>query len=510
MTLRFSPSSLATRMTVILATTLVASQAVNYFVFAEQRRTAVVKQAVNVPIERFVEAAANGGPFETFDTFRAGGPPPGARSGAERRLRGPGGRLPPRDQIRAGTDGRNYFAPVPQGGSIWLDEVQVNALPSIGYDAFLTDLLEDALANANVPTAEMVLHYGPVQMPGRRREPPPDVRLRVGNDAEQRPPELSLLTPPYELRISVKLADSQEWLNARFRVASPPARVDVSTLVLNAIIVAGFLIFAVTILALSITKPLKDLSKGAARLGKTSTDGPLSIRGPDEVQQAILAFNDMNARVTELLNEKDVMLGALGHDLRTPLTSLRLRIERMGPDESRNQAIHTLDEMARLIEDILELARTNAYEREFAVYDIRSIVHDVIADYQEMGSNVVMQEMPRIAAPCRPGAIERLLRNLTDNALKHAGSACVDLRKTQEAVQIIVEDDGPGVSETELTSLLQPFERGEQSRSRSTGGSGLGLAIARAVARAHGGDLTLSNRTPKGLRATAEIRSKLK
>ena len=510
MPLRFAPSSLATRMTIILAVTLVAAQAVNYFIFAEQRRTAAVKQAVGVPIERFVAAAENDGPIEPLDSFRSSVPPSRpSGTGADRRPHGPGGRPPRPDARRPETNRPIFLAPVPQGGLIWFNEDKVTELPSVGFDALLTDMLDDALANANVPTTEMFAYYGPVRMPGRR-EQSPEGRLPPDGGVERRPPELSLLTPPYELRLSVKLAASEEWLNARFRVASPPPRLDVSALFLNAAVIAVFLVIAVIVLALSVTKPLKDLSKGAAKLGGASPEDPLSVRGPSEVQHAIKAFNDMNARVTELLKEKDIMLGALGHDLRTPLTALRLRIEQMRPEESRKQAIHTLDEMARLIEDILELARTNAHEREYAVYDIRSIVHDVLADYQELGANVVVREIARIAAPCRPGAIERLLRNLIDNALKHAGAACVDLRREGDAVMIIVEDEGPGVTEDELTLLLQPFKRGDQSRSRSTGGAGLGLAIARAVARAHGGDLNLSNRSPNGLRATAEIRSTLK
>ena len=234
-------------------------------------------------------------------------------------------------------------------------------------------------------------------------------------------------------------------------------------------------------------------------MGQREDKVALPIEGPNEVRQMTQSFNEMNERVSELLREKDVLLGALGHDLRTPLTSLRLRIEQMTPADSRAQAIKTIDETAKLIDDILEFARSVGDREALATYDLTSIIYDVVADYEDMGSDVDVVSASRVVMPCKPSAIKRMLRDLIENALKYAGSAKISISADDTVVTLLVEDDGPGVDEATVELLLQPFKRGEDSRSRRTGGTGLGLAIAKSVATAHGGDLFLMNRPSGGL-----------
>jgi signal transduction histidine kinase len=223
------------------------------------------------------------------------------------------------------------------------------------------------------------------------------------------------------------------------------------------------------------------------------------------VQQTLEAFNAMTRRVTHLLNEKDVMLGALGHDLRTPLASLRIRVESMEPASERQKAIRTIEEAANLLDDILELARRGRSAEPEQTIDLAVLVEDIAEDYAEAGAAVEIAQRMRTPARCRPVLFRRLLRNLIDNSLTYAGAATLSVRADGENAIVSVEDRGPGISPDALISAKQPFMRGEDSRSRSTGGAGLGLAIADAIARTHGGTLLLENRDGGGLSASAVI-----
>ena len=199
------------------------------------------------------------------------------------------------------------------------------------------------------------------------------------------------------------------------------------------------------------------------------------------------------------------MLGALGHDLRTPLSSLRIRLESMEPEAERLKAVRTIEETARLLEDILELARQGRSTEPAQTMDISILVEDMVEDYAETGAAVTMGFRERAPVACKAILFRRLLRNLIDNALKYGGTASVSVRKVDCEIEVRVDDEGPGMSPQALEAATQPFVRGEASRSRSTGGAGLGLALADYVARSHNGRLILENRTSKGLSAIVRL-----
>jgi signal transduction histidine kinase len=209
--------------------------------------------------------------------------------------------------------------------------------------------------------------------------------------------------------------------------------------------------------------------------------------------------------VSQLLGEKDVMLGALGHDLRTPLASLRIRIETMEPEAERQKAVRTIEEASQLLEDILELARRGRSSEPVQVIDISVLVQDIAEDYSETGAPVTFVSSGKTPVACRPALFRRALRNLIDNAVSYGERARLSVSRSGAEALIRIEDDGPGMSADALKSATDPFVRGDASRNRTTGGAGLGLTLADAIAKAHGGSLALENRTPKGFAATIRL-----
>jgi signal transduction histidine kinase len=229
-------------------------------------------------------------------------------------------------------------------------------------------------------------------------------------------------------------------------------------------------------------------------------------RGPGDLKRAIEAFNAMNARVSALLDEKDRMLGAIGHDLRTPLASLRLRAEAIEEGETRDRIIAITEEMTAMLEDILVLARSGRLREPPRRVDVAALAETVADQFAELGADVTFAGEGRAVASVRSDLLRRALRNLVDNAVKYGGSAEVRVAAGADgAVRIEVADRGPGLPPDQLARAAEPFYRAEESRSRSTGGAGLGLAIAHAVAESHGGALTLANREGGGLVAALTL-----
>lgn len=306
-----------------------------------------------------------------------------------------------------------------------------------------------------------------------------------------------------EIAFSTRLADGR-WLNALFFAPAQPRgeilRLGASTFVLF-ICTLGAALWVANLLS----RPLRDITAAAAQVGAGHEPHEVAVRGPIDIQQTLEAFNRMSRRVSQLLGEKDIMLGALGHDLRTPLTSLRIRLETMEPEAERQRAIRTIDETGLLLEAILDLARQGRSSEPLQSIDLRILVQDIVEDYAETGAAVSLAASERAPVACRPIQLTRLLRNLVDNALAYGGVARVSVLKISTGIEILVEDDGPGMSPEALLTATHPFVRGEASRNRGAGGSGLGLALAEAIARTHGGSLTLTNRSPHGLSARVRL-----
>lgn len=302
------------------------------------------------------------------------------------------------------------------------------------------------------------------------------------------------------LLMAAQLEDGS-WLNGRFDVPRPDRwlihRLLMATLVLYALVLG-----AVLWIAIRLARPLRALTRAAERFEGRSGAEPVEPSGPSDIRRAIEAFNAMNRRTIGLLDEKDRMLGAIGHDLRTPLASLRIRAETMEPEEERTKLIATIEEMAAMLEDILVLARTGRAREPVRPVDVSALADALVEEYVALGRDVAFEPSPRFVLDVQPNLLRRALRNLIDNAIAYAGQARIGVREKQDRVEIVVDDDGPGIDPARLDELLEPFGRLEESRNRESGGAGLGLPIARAVAQAHGGELVLANRPGGGLSAS--------
>lgn len=267
------------------------------------------------------------------------------------------------------------------------------------------------------------------------------------------------------------------------------------------------LVFAACILALAYgvarmaTRPLRELASAATRLGRNIESPPLPESGPAEVRDAALAFNAMQTRIRRDVQERTYMLAAITHDLQTPLTRLRLRLEKVEDPELREKLVADLSAMQGTIREGLELARSADLRETFQRIDFDSLLDSACADAQDAGQDVTLRGKTGAAVPGAPNALRRCLTNLLDNAVKYGRYARVETRLEGDRVAVRIRDGGPGVPDDQLAAVLDPFFRLESSRSRETGGSGLGLTIARNIAERHGGTLSIRNHPEGGLEA---------
>jgi signal transduction histidine kinase len=252
-----------------------------------------------------------------------------------------------------------------------------------------------------------------------------------------------------------------------------------------------------------LARPLHDLTASARQFASTGEADPVEERGPGDVRDLTTAFNAMRARLFAMLDEKDRMLGAIGHDLRTPLASLRVRAEASVEDDGeRARMSETIEEMNRMLDDILSLARAGRSSEPVARVDLSALADAVVEDFVELGSPVTLAEGDRVVGAARPQLIRRALRNLIENAVVYGKRAHVSVREDADAIRIVVADEGPGIAEDRMEEMMQPFTRLEGSRNRETGGAGLGLALVRAIMAEHHGALRLANRPEGGLEAS--------
>jgi len=257
-------------------------------------------------------------------------------------------------------------------------------------------------------------------------------------------------------------------------------------------------------MARSIASPLRHLTRAAETLGRGEAVTPLRPCGTDDIRRTAEAFNLMQERLHRFVTDRTNMLGAIGHDLRTPLTTLRLRAELVDDPDLQERMLETIGEMEAMTEAALSLARQENTVEETRTIDLSALVESVCEDLADLGQDVRFISSGRINYRCRPDGLRRTIRNLVENAVRYAGHAEVRLTNTGSAVEIVVDDHGPGIPLDKAEEVFAPFYRLEESRSRETGGIGLGLSIARAIARQHGGDIILSSSNP-GLRATVVL-----
>jgi len=308
---------------------------------------------------------------------------------------------------------------------------------------------------------------------------------------------------PAEFRISVPLADGG-WLNVRSRFHRPDLQTPPA--VLGATLLSLALILGALWLGLSrITDPLRRLAAAADGFGIDAPAPAMPTEGPREVRALSEALGRMHARLTAMIADRTRMLAALGHDLRSPITALRVRAEMVDDEETRERMVATLDEMQEMVDSTLAYARGVSTDQPMEETDLAQLVADLAGELSETGPPVAVAPSAPVRGAVRRTAIRRALRNLIENAQRYGGGVRASVRRVGGDAEMLIEDDGPGIPERDLGTVFDPFARLETSRSRETGGIGLGLPIARAILRAHGGDVVLSNRPEGGLRATLRL-----
>jgi signal transduction histidine kinase len=305
------------------------------------------------------------------------------------------------------------------------------------------------------------------------------------------------------IRVSVALRDGS-WINFEFSaIDSLPLAYPLLGLVAFSVLA----VLAISFYALRhVTKPLDSLTRAAEALGRSGRTEVLKETGASEVRRAARAFNEMQDRIRRLIEDRAQMVAAISHDLRTPITRLKLRAEFIDDQDQREKMLRDLDEMETMIKSTLALSREDANPEPRAHFDLGNLLLDCVEGLDKVSLDIdPMLANAQAPIEAQPIALKRAVSNLIENAVVYGKSAEVALRREGKEYRIVIDDHGPGIPEAELDRVFRPFFRLEPSRNRESGGAGLGLAIARSAIRAHGGDTVLENRPEGGLRATVSL-----
>ncbi|MGV7208049.1 ATP-binding protein [Oxalobacteraceae bacterium A2-2] len=268
-------------------------------------------------------------------------------------------------------------------------------------------------------------------------------------------------------------------------------------------------LLCITVLAYLVTRmairPLKVLAQAAKDLGNDINHPPLALNGAAEIRQASAAFNAMQARIRQHIAQRTEMLAAITHDLQTPLTRIRLRLEKVEDHELQERLIGDLSAMQQMVREGLDLARSMDTTETMQALDVDSLLDSVCSDASDAGQQVELKGRAGMALMGRPLAIRRCLVNLIDNAVKYGHYAQVTVERMVGSARIRIRDGGPGIAQDQMARVFEPFYRIETSRSRESGGTGLGLTIARNIAEQHGATVTLANHPEGGLEVTLVV-----
>ena len=328
-------------------------------------------------------------------------------------------------------------------------------------------------------------------------------------DTEAGPVEVGLselsedLSHTGEYVASVQLSDGK-WLNLASAVSPPPALLALDNIYWY--LLFGFCILLLCVWAIvQLTAPYRRLERAVLRIGEDIKAPPIPETGGQELRTVIRALNSMQATLRDYVEEREHLAAALAHDLRTPLTRMKLRCE--VPEGEGDLALMEADvrELENIVRSVLDYANESAGGEPVERIELVSLVEAVCDRFPK--ARVAGNEETREAVVVRGRAVslQRCFSNLIDNAIRHGGGASVSVEARGGQAELVVEDEGPGIPDDEIGNVLKPFYRLERSRNRQTGGSGLGLAIADRVARRHGGSLTLENRVGGGLRAVLSL-----
>ena len=265
-----------------------------------------------------------------------------------------------------------------------------------------------------------------------------------------------------------------------------------------------FAVISVTLLGLwaarALTAPLSSFAKAAEDFSLNGAAAPLPERGPEEIRSVAKAFNRMRERITALIDDRTKMLAAISHDLRTPITRMRLRSEFIEDDGHRSRMLRDLDQMRSMLESVLSFLRNDRKLESMTLADIATTLQLVTDQFADMGHKVAYDGPEHAMATVRPDDLHRSVTNLVENAVRFGAEATIRLRVSPDTATIDIEDDGPGISDARKDVMLEPFVRGDDARNMDeAAGFGLGLSIAHAIVLAHGGELSPNDRQPHGL-----------
>ncbi len=476
---RLLPQTLAGQMIALLLLALVGSQILSFWFFFDERRAAV-------------RAAARGHVF--------------SRTGSVVRLLG---ETPPRLHAKILDTTSNPRL------RFWLSGKPIadQSTASDGRSALLTSHLRRELPPGIEMAFVNVIEEGALfSRPWRRRQARDH---RVRENRPDRPWPRSEPRPRGEnehprhhahrlgLKVSVLIAD-QRWLNAETALFIPPLAWAMPSFVAIGLTAAA-LIIIVVVMVRRITRPMQRLATAADQLGRGEAVEPLREEGPRDVRQTTRAFDRMRERLQRFVTDRTTMLAAISHDLRTPLTTLRLRAEFIDDPEAKEKMLATIDEMNVMVEATLAFAREEAAQEDTRTIDLAALIESVCADLTDIGHDIEFTPAERMPYACRPVGLKRAIRNLVENAVRYGIRARAGIERSDTAYRIIVDDDGPGIPEGKLGTVFEPFMRLDESRNMESGGIGLGLSIVRSIVQSHGGEVGLENRPEGGLRATITL-----
>jgi signal transduction histidine kinase len=363
------------------------------------------------------------------------------------------------------------------GGSI-ARELEAELAEEVGKERSIHVAIE---FGGPVPTPEsMAPKHDFLPMPGPAYRFDADVRLNDG--------AVVTVSGEFRRRPPPSLAPERLWLDLAVRVG---------------------VVLAIALLAVRIaTRPVLALGQAAEQLGRNFRRPPLPETGPLEVRQAARAFNQMQARLAEYLDRRSRMLIGMSHDLRTPLTRMRLRAELVEDSEIRGKFVADLDELDAMVRGTIDFMRGAESNEPADAVDVMALLESLQADAQELGHSVTLTGSVQAPFLARPQLLKRCIGNLLDNAIKHGGRADLVVEDDGQSLTIFVRDNGPGIPATELENVFEPFYRLDPARARgavAVGGFGLGLGIARNIADAHGGTLKLRSLASGGIEAVLEL-----
>lgn len=303
--------------------------------------------------------------------------------------------------------------------------------------------------------------------------------------------------------LSVELTDSS-WVvftvPSRVWGLDPPYRIGIVLALL-----------AISILAVSagaayhLSRPISEFTEALRRFGTDPRAAPIPETGPRELRASIGAFNAMQAQIQKFVEDRTAMLAAISHDLRTPLTKIRLRGELIEDDEQRTRLFRDVDDMQAMVDSALAFFRDDFQSEETTAFDFPEMLRTIVDDYNDQGFEISCDGAEHVTFRGRPFALKRAFTNLVDNAVKYGRAPELELRSSEQQLVVLVRDSGPGIPREAAEQVFAPFYRLERSRNRATGGVGLGLTSARAVIRAHGGDISLHSRPTGGLEVQVSL-----